>query len=105
MNSIKKLIYRIIRWSSTAVINEPLSAGRDEKFAYNAMTGSAINQLSDGHVGINFIMYSAIGGQVIQVRSYDRVQDRSNNSLYIITEKDNLGEELAQIITRENLTR
>ena len=55
--------------------------------------------------GVNFTIYSANGGKIIQTRSYDRVTDRNNNALYIITDNDDIGEEISQIITKERLTR
>lgn len=55
--------------------------------------------------GMNFTIFSATGGKVVQFNTYDPARDRSETRLYIVTEKDDLGEELAQIITRESLTR
>jgi len=53
----------------------------------------------------NFTVTSATGGKVITVRHYDPNTDRSHENVYIITDKEDLGEELGQIITRENLSR
>lgn len=53
--------------------------------------------------GINFTMYRASGGYVIEVRSYDRRTDRSFNNLHIINEDAVMAEELAKIITLETL--
>lgn len=53
--------------------------------------------------GMNFTLYRANGGYIIEHRVYDNKTDRSNNSLHIITEEKNLGEEIAKIITYENL--
>jgi len=55
--------------------------------------------------GMNFAIFSATGGKVVQFNTYDPARDRSETRLYIVTDKDDLGEELAQIITRESLTR
>ena len=53
--------------------------------------------------GMNFTLYRANGGYIIEHRVYDHKTDRNNNSLHIITEEKNLGEEIAKIITFENL--
>lgn len=53
--------------------------------------------------GMNFTLYRANGGYIIEHRVYDHKTDRNNNSLHIITEEKNLGEEIAKIITYENL--
>lgn len=55
--------------------------------------------------GINITVFPATGGQVIRTSYYDPIRDRLNSKLYIITDKDDLGVELGQIITRENLSR
>lgn len=53
--------------------------------------------------GMNFTLYRANGGYIIEHRVYDSKTDRSNNSLHIVTDEKNLGEEIAKIITFENL--
>lgn len=53
--------------------------------------------------GMHFTVYRANGGHIIEHRIYDRKTDRHNNSLHIITDEKDLGEELGKIITFENL--
>ena len=53
--------------------------------------------------GMNFTVYRANGGHVIETRKYDRKRDENNNSLHIITDDKDLGEEIGKIITFENL--
>jgi len=59
----------------------------------------------DNHRGVNFTIYGATGGKIVSIRTLDERTDRWTASLYIITDKEDLGEELAQIITRESLSR
>lgn len=54
-------------------------------------------------IGMNFTVYKASGGHIIEHRVYDRKTDRNNNSLHIITEDKDLGEEIGKIITFESL--
>ena len=54
---------------------------------------------------VRFVVFNAIGGKVIQTSYYNDKTDRTDNNLYVITDLENLGEEIGQIITRENLTR
>lgn len=56
-----------------------------------------------GANGMNFTMYRADGGYIIEYREYDRVKDQNNNRLHIITDDTNLGERIGQIITLELL--
>ncbi len=53
--------------------------------------------------GLNFTVYRANGGYVIEHRSYDKKHDRNNSGLHIITDDKELGEEIGKIITFESL--
>lgn len=53
--------------------------------------------------GMNFTVYRADGGFVIETRQYDRKRDENNMNLHIITTDKDLGEELGKIITYQNL--
>jgi len=53
--------------------------------------------------GMNFTVYRANGGHIIEHRIYDKRTDRNTNSLHIITDDKDLGEEIGKIITYENL--
>lgn len=53
--------------------------------------------------GMNFTVYRANGGYIIEHKIYDYKTDRNINSLHIITNDQELGEEIAKIITYENL--
>lgn len=61
-------------------------------------TGSSIDTN-----GMNFTVYRASGGYVIEHRMYDRKTDRHNGGLHIITDDKDLGEEIGKIITFESL--
>jgi hypothetical protein len=52
---------------------------------------------------INFTVYSASGGRVVETRRYDRKSDRYTNGLYIITGDQEFGREIDKIITMESL--
>lgn len=53
--------------------------------------------------GITFSVYKANGGIVIETRFYDDVKDRNRRGLYIINDEQDMGHELAKIITIESL--
>jgi hypothetical protein len=52
---------------------------------------------------IQFTVYSANGGRVVETRRYDRHKDRSQTGLYIITNDQDFGKEIDKIITMEAL--
>ncbi len=53
--------------------------------------------------GMNFTLYKANGGYVMELRVYDRKTDRNDNRLHIITADQDLGQAIAHIITFEAL--
>jgi len=53
--------------------------------------------------GINFNVYKASGGTVIETRFYDELKDRNRRGLYVITDEQDMGKEIAKIITVESL--
>ncbi len=52
---------------------------------------------------LNFKVYSAVGGKVVEFRRYDRRTDRNDSTTYIITQDQDFGERIAKIATLENL--
>jgi len=53
--------------------------------------------------GLRLQIYKASGGYVVETRSYDRVKDRSYNTMHVITEAEDLGERLGKIVMMEAL--
>ena len=52
---------------------------------------------------LNFRVFSAVGGRVVEFRTYDRVKDRSNTTTYIIHKDDDFGDKIAKIATLESM--
>ena len=52
---------------------------------------------------LNFRVWFANGGKVVQTNRYDRVKDRSQASMYVITADQDFGKEIDKIVTMENL--
>lgn len=53
--------------------------------------------------GMRLQVYKGSGGFVVEVRNYDRKRDENKNSMYIITDEKDLGNELGKIITMESM--
>lgn len=53
--------------------------------------------------GMNFKIYKASGGVIVETHMYDRKTDRANSGLYIVTDDKDLGQEISKIITMESL--
>ena len=73
-------------------VSMKLTAGRD-----------AEAQMCDAEPILNFRVFSAVGGQVVEFRRYDRKTDRSDTSTYIITKDQDFGEKISKIASMEML--
>lgn len=54
---------------------------------------------------LNFFVYYANGGLVVETRTFDRKREEWDNQLYIVTEDQDLSEFLSRIITVQLLRR
>ena len=52
---------------------------------------------------LNFRVFSAVGGKVVEFNHYDRKTDRRNSTTYIITNDQDFGERISKIATMESL--
>jgi len=102
---IKKTLKSVIKWAVRDDENHTRSREDSPVAMSSGMISKGSSSIRDGTNGMNFVVYSATGGKVIQFSTYDPRTDRSNTNLYIVTDKDDLGEELGQIITKESLCR
>ena len=59
--------------------------------------------MCDAEPVLNFRVFSAVGGQVVEFRRYDRKTDRSDTSTYIIHKDDDFGEKISKIANLELL--
>jgi len=67
----------------------------------------ASDSISEGNLqssGTNFSVYKADGGFVVETGWRDKHHDR-HTSLYLITEDQNFGERISQILTYEAIKR
>lgn len=52
---------------------------------------------------LNFRVFNAVGGRVVEFRQYDRQKDRTHTQTYIITNEQDFGDRIAKIATMESL--
>lgn len=85
----------------------PSSLGGISNYGSNLTKASPARALNINETinGMNFIVYPATGGKVVQFSHYDERTGRNNSHLYVITDSEDLGEEMGQIITKECLSR
>jgi len=78
---------------------DKLSRGEAMQLQHAVVADRGMNSDAD----LNFRMYKAENGHVMEVRHYDRRTDRNTNKLYLITDDQDLGAEISKIITVESL--
>ena len=80
---------------------------RESENKINRLSSSLISAGPQGidqpERAIQFTIYNANGGRVIETRRYDRQKDRNHNGLYVITSDQDFGHEIDKIITMESL--
>jgi hypothetical protein len=55
--------------------------------------------------GVNFTLYTANGGTIVELVNYDPSTDTRNTALYVIPSGEDMGQQLAHIVTVEALKR
>lgn len=107
----KKKIGFIKRWMLKAV-KEAVASERQveesDRYANIAVPkglqiGREPPSIDSADRAIQFTVYTATGGRIVETRRYDRKTDRSTNGLYIVTSEQDFGREIDKIITMEAL--
>jgi hypothetical protein len=95
MNWFKKIV---INW-----VREDWDNARQDCAEPSRLISTAENASINSDPVLNFKVYSAIGGKVVEFRRYDRKSDRNDSTTYIITNDQDFGERIAKIATMENI--
>jgi hypothetical protein len=88
----RRTIAKIINWAQNPV---RISDSCETVVSSHKLNGS----------GLNFTLFSASGGHVVEYRSYDTKSDERINNLHIITNDQDIGERIGQIVTMELLRK
>jgi hypothetical protein len=68
-------------------------------------SGNSVTRQSLRSDGMEFTLYNADGGWVLEYHSYDHAKDESINRIHIIQDTQDFGTQLSNIITMELLRR
>jgi hypothetical protein len=52
---------------------------------------------------LNFRVFSAVGGKIVEFRRYDKQRDRHETQTYIITNDQDFGDRISKIATMESI--
>jgi hypothetical protein len=69
----------------------------------NSLVSKGSPSIDQPERAIQFTVYSANGGRVVETRRYDKKTDRNTNGLYVINNDADFGKEIDKIITMEAL--
>ena len=101
MNWFKRIVVKWVRedWENARRVPEddcyPTKANR----ANGISTGRGI----DSDPTLQFKVYSAVGGKVVEFNRYDPKTDRNDRQVYIIGKDEDFGEKIAEISMLESL--
>jgi hypothetical protein len=78
---------------------------QDSIVGSNQLKGLSVGPVSidQPERAMQFTVYNANGGRVVETRRYDKKTDRSATGLYVITSDADFGREIDKIITMEAL--
>ena len=101
----------MFNWFNKWFVNKCKQAWEESRNMVEADNGNYVTIASVGHSrgrildqrGMNFTIYHANGGYVMEYSKYDERTDRHNQTLHIIPSEQELGQGIAHVITYEML--
>ena len=95
MNWFKQII---INW-----VKEDWDKSREQDCYATVSPKNGIGRSIDSEPTLNFKVYSAVGGKIVEFSRYDPKSDRHERQMYIIGRDEDFGEKIAKISTLEIL--
>ena len=105
MNWFKRMVVKWVRedWENA---NQPM---QDDCYPSPKLSrGNSISSIGsrtsiDSEPMLQFKVYSAVGGKIVEFSRYDRKSDRHDHQVYIVGKDEDFGEKIAKISTLEVL--
>jgi hypothetical protein len=100
MKWFKRMVVKWVRedWDSVRHISEA------EKYQLGVgISTKGPGRTVDADPTLQFKIYNAIGGKVVEFSRYDRRTDQHDHSIYVIGKEDDFGDKIAKIATLETL--
>jgi hypothetical protein len=100
MNFIKRMIVKWVRedWDKVS---------REQDCYESPKMSRGLNTVTTRDVGsdptLQFKIYNAVGGKVVEFSRYDRKMDRHHHDIYIIPKDEDFGTKIAKIAMLESL--
>jgi len=104
MNWFKRMVIKWVRDDWDQVRLQPDDCYPSTK----SSRGNSISTISgranvDSEPTLQFKVYSAVGGKIVEFSRYDPKSDRADRQIYIIGKDEDFGEKIAKISTLEVL--
>ena len=105
MNWFKRII---VKWVREDWENSRAEVQQDCYPSTKMSRGNSISTISgranvDSEPTLQFKVYSAVGGKIVEFSRYDPKSDRTDRQIYIIGKDEDFGEKIAKISTLEVL--
>jgi hypothetical protein len=95
----------LFRWLSRRIHKAINDSYVEEKFSRGGQLRVTSSSDSLRSQGMNFTVHNVSGGYVVEYHSYDDKTDTSINNIHIITDDQDVGEQLSKILTLELLRK
>jgi len=97
-----------MKWLKNIVINwvrEDWNTENQKNYEPNnkLVANRDVEAVSESEPILNFRVFSAVGGKIVEFRRYDRQRDRHETQTYIITNDQDFGDRIAKIATMESI--
>ena len=76
---------------------------RNEKVRAIGIVGSSDSKQVQSDPILQFRVFSAVGGRIVEFNQYDSKTDRRSSTTYIITHDQDFGERISKIATMESI--
>ena len=97
---MKWLKRKLRKWVSEA---KDYDEGINVKSSGRVYLSEEVDATCSGQTILNFRVFPAVGGQVVEFRRYDRMKDENNTTTYIIQKDEDFGEKISKIANLELL--
>jgi hypothetical protein len=102
MNWFKRMVINWVREDWEHARQAPDDCYPTAKLSRGMNTVSTRGDI-DSDPTLNFKVYSAVGGKIVEFMRYDRKNDRQEHQIYIIGKDEDFGEKIAKISSLEVL--
>jgi hypothetical protein len=105
MNWFKRIIVKWVRedWENSGRVPQDDWAPSTKMSRGNSISTISGRANVDSEPTLQFKVYSAVGGKIVEFSRYDPKSDRTDRQIYIIGKEEDFGEKIAKISTLEAL--